>query len=341
MGGTSAERDISLSTGAQIMAALDPTKYTAIALDAATFSGNVAALPETPTLQIADSSAQPAVPNKSVPATIASIDLAQMTRPGSDSRPDIVFIALHGKGGEDGTVQGMLELLNIPYTGSGVLASALAMNKSMTKRVLNSEGIPVPLEVHVTPAAMIDFSSLAKTISSKLGYPLIVKPNAQGSTIGCTILQDSSGLEQAIKNALHCDESALVEQFISGTEITIGVLGNEDPEALPIIEIDAKGGFYDYQSKYAPGGSSHIIPARISEIAADRARDYAIRAHKTLGCRGMSRVDMIVNGDHPVVLEVNTIPGMTPTSLLPDAAKAAGISFTELLDGIIQSALNP
>ncbi len=336
MGGTSAERDISLSTGAQIMAALDPEKYSAFALDAASFSGGAVALPKTPTLQLGETTPQTA---DTIKSAIAQIDLSRMVRKDSDMRPDIVFIALHGKGGEDGTVQGMLELLGIPYTGSGVLASALAMNKSMTKRVLKAEGIPVPMEVHVTRANESEFETLSKLVKETLGYPLIVKPNSQGSTIGCTILQDESGLKQAISDALSCDESALIEQFVCGTEITIGILGNENPIALPIIEIDAKGGVYDYQSKYAPGGSSHIIPARISETAAERAIDYAIRSHKALGCRGMSRVDMIVNGDEPVLLEINTIPGMTPTSLLPDAAKAAGISFRALLDQIIQSTL--
>jgi D-alanine-D-alanine ligase len=327
MGGNSSERAISLSTGSQIVAALDRDKYIISALDTAAISGMPAELP-------------PGVISDCPGGTeLAPFGLSQLAEQGSNARPDVVIIALHGKGGEDGTIQGVLELLGIPYTGSGVLSSALAMDKSMCKRVLAMDGIPVPGEIRIESGKAPSLDLLNAEIYSTFGYPVIVKPNSGGSTIGCEIVQSSDGLGEALKNAFKCDSTILVEQFVSGVEITAGLLGNEDPEVLPLIEIEAKGGFYDYEAKYAPGGSSHIIPARISPLAESLARDYAIRSHKALQCRGMSRVDMMVNGDQPYVLEVNTIPGMTPTSLLPDAARAAGIGFSEMLNRLIRYAM--
>lgn len=304
MGGSSSERSISLSTGQQILSALDPERYDARALDPADLHG---------------------------PDGL----LAQLADP-----PDVAFIALHGKGGEDGSVQGLLEVLGIPYTGSGVLASALAMDKSKTKRLLRSHGVPAPDEVLVHRCRRPAEAEVDAQIAAQFGYPVIVKPNQGGSTIGCRIVRSRPELAGALDEALEQDAVALVEPLLAGVEITAGVLGNEEPEVLPLIEIVPKGGFYDYEAKYAPGGSAHLIPARISARAEELARRYAATAHSALGCRGMSRVDMIVDGDSPVVLEVNTIPGMTPTSLLPDAARAAGIGFGELLDRLIAGALD-
>lgn len=331
MGGTSTERAISLSTGRQIMAALDTSRYIPIALDAASLSGSPpAALP-----QEADSVELPGV---DMAAELVPLGLAEIAEKGG-GRPDVVFIALHGKGGEDGAIQGMLELMGIPYTGSGVLASALAMDKSMTKRLLRSEGIPVPAEILLKAGRVIPVSELDTRIRFSFGYPVIVKPNAEGSTIGCRIVRNETELIPAIDEAFRFDSSVLIEEHIEGIEITAGLLGNDEPEVLPLIEIEAEGGFYDYAAKYAAGGSRHMIPARITELAAERARDYSLRSHQALGCRGMSRVDLIVANEQPYVLEVNTIPGMTPTSLLPDAAREAGISFPDLVDRLIQSAL--
>lgn len=314
MGGASGEREVSLSTGRQIVAALDPSKYTPVAVDPAPLLG------------------RPPATVHELP--IEPLDVSAWSRRGSSQRPDVAFIALHGKGGEDGAIQGLLEWLGIPFTGSGVLASALAMDKAMTKRLLRADGIPVPDDVVIRR-----HDDPVQAAEARLGYPLIVKPNREGSTIGCTIVREADALPEAIADALRHDETALVERLVPGVEITAGLLGNRSPQALPLIEIVARGGFYDYEAKYAPGGSEHIIPARISDLAAQRAREYAQRTHDLLGCRGMSRVDMIVADDEPVVLEINTIPGMTPTSLLPDAAKAAGIGFSELLDRIIALAL--
>jgi D-alanine-D-alanine ligase len=329
MGGTSTERAISLSTGNQIVAALDSDKYQVIPLDSAALLET--AVPELPR----EARALPAPSS----GDMEQIRLADITAAGSPARPAVVILALHGKGGEDGTIQGMLELMGIPYTGSGVLASALAMDKAMAKQVLRAEGIPVPRDLVLRESRRPESESVHQSILDSFGYPVIVKPNAGGSTIGCTIVKDEAELGRALDEGFRYDQVALVEEFIKGTEITAGLLGNEDAQVLPLIEIVADNGFYDYEAKYAPGGSRHIIPARIPERAAQRAREYALRSFQALQCAGCARVDMIVRGDDPYVLEVNTIPGMTPTSLLPEAAKAAGIEFSDLLDRLVQYAL--
>lgn len=305
MGGTSSERPVSLATGKMILASLDPDKYDATGID--------------------------------VP------DLFALT-PDNPNRPDVVFIALHGKGGEDGTVQGMLEVLGLPYTGSGVLASALAMDKFRTKRLLKQYDVPVIDDLLFQRTEMLSAEYVAGSISARLGgFPVFVKPNAEGSTFGCSLVETPEELLPALENALKYDEMALVEKYIRGTEITVGIL--EDARqitgrlVLPVVEIVPKAKFYDYESKYASGGSEHIIPARISAELTEKVKVIAEGCHYLLGCRGMSRTDMIVVGDEIFVLEVNTIPGMTPTSLLPDAAAHAGIPFAELLDRIIASAL--
>ncbi len=337
MGGTSAERAVSLSTGRQILAALDPEKYITMALDAASLSRRTPTLPPSAPLSALKSAEvteeAAAVSTDLIPASFSG--MAQM----GEGRPDVVIIALHGKGGEDGTIQGALELLGIPYTGSGVLASALAMDKAMTNAFLRGHGMPVPQDIVLRRHNPSSPDALLRQVTGSFGFPAVVKPNAQGSTIGCTIVRAPENLAPAVEEAFKFDDTVLVEQFVAGTEITVGVIGNEEPEALPIIEIDARGGLYDYEAKYAPGGSAHVIPARIPQAAAALATEYALRCHTLLGCRGMSRTDMIVAGGRPYVLEINTIPGMTPTSLLPDAAKAAGIAFSDLLDRLIGYAL--
>ena len=297
MGGKSSEREVSLSTGRMILQALDPRKY-----------------------------------------DTASFDAIQLgTEAFGNPRPDVVLIALHGKYGEDGTVQGLLDLLEIPYVGSGVLASALAMDKIMARRILECEGIPVPKGIAVHRP--FDMDALVKQVEREMGYPAVVKPNRQGSTIGLSIAHSASELPAAVELAFEHDTDVLIEEFIEGTEITVAVLGNDELEALPVIEIVPASGFYDYYSKYTPGATEEIVPARISEKQYERAQELGIACHEALGCRGMSRTDMIVRGEEVIVLELNTIPGMTPTSLLPTAAKAAGIEFPQLLDRLIALAL--
>lgn len=347
MGGTSSERPISLSTGKMILSALDQNRYIVSAIDTKDLIALPGAAPEA--LPKAEASAEPVVLSES---RIATEDTEEhgSSAPSVSSvlsviqKPDVVFIALHGKGGEDGTIQGMLEMLGLPYTGSGVLASALAMDKAMTKRLFRSAGIPVIEDLLVRRGQPLDPVALTSGVCRLLGgFPVFVKPNAEGSTFGCTLVASSAELPAAVETALKYDHMALIERYVRGTEITVGVLGNtgdsEGLEALPVIEIVPKAAYYDYESKYAEGGSEHIIPARLSEALLRRAQETALRCHELLGCRGMSRTDMIVAGQELYVLEVNTIPGMTPTSLLPQAAAHAGIPFAQLLDRLIESAL--
>lgn len=334
MGGLSSERAVSLSTGRMILESLDKTKYDVMPVDPALFAGSVRRiLPGSETEVAAISEAEKGL------AKIGPLHSVTDMAASPESRADVAFIALHGKYGEDGTIQGMLELLGIPYTGSGVLASALAMDKIISKRVMIAAGVPAPVSVDFTRKSDLEYICL-KDVVAPLGYPVIVKPSRQGSTIGMRKVESEDELESAVEEAFGYDSHVLIEQFARGIEITVGVLGNDDPQALPIIEIVPAKGFYDYEAKYTPGATEEIVPARISEEAAERARELALASHKALGCRGMSRVDMIVKPcGEIVVLEVNTIPGMTPTSLLPTAAKAAGIEFPDLLDRLIQLAL--
>jgi len=323
MGGASAERAVSLSTGRQILQALDPARYEVYALDTAT---GQASLPVTASVQ-------------ALMAEGNNAAITALTQPGQVSRagrPDVVFIALHGPGGEDGTVQGMLEVLGIPYTGSGVLASALAMDKVMSKRVLSSVGVRMPQDVTVSRGE----EAQTQEALAQMPLPVIVKPSRQGSTIGMSVVRERGEMPGALELAFAHDDTALVEEFVAGTEITVPVLGNKTLETLPIVEIVPSSGFYDYEAKYTAGATDEIVPARISEAVAQEARALALQCHRTLGCRGMSRTDMIVDaGGHVFVLEVNTIPGMTPTSLLPRSAEAAGLPFSALLDRLINLAL--
>ena len=335
MGGISSERDISLSTGRQILASLDAEKYDAFGVDAALLPGSSRGV-----LKGAESEiSSVAEACKALAESNRLVSMDAIVNADSGLRPDVVFLALHGKYGEDGTVQGMLDLLGIPYTGSGVLASALAMDKSMTKKVLAADGVAVPQSVDFTVRnGEWDRAAVAKAVEA-VGYPVMVKPSRQGSTIGMTKVNAAGELNNAIKQAAAYDEQIIVEQFVAGMELTVGVLGNDDPVALPVIEIVPKGDYYDYESKYAAGGSQHIIPARLTAEQTAQAQEMALLAFRSLGCRGMARVDIIVGLQGMCVLEVNTIPGMTPTSLLPDAAKAKGIGFGRLLDMLIDFAL--
>ena len=321
MGGTSAEREVSLSTGRQILNALDPEKYIVYALDTA--SGQKF---------LPSGVSQPVSLLHAADGTTEITALPQLPLASAVEKPDVVFIALHGRGGEDGTVQGMLEVLGIRYTGSGVLASALAMDKAMSKRVLMGAGVRMPEDVTIKHGT--------KMQKGAMPFPLIVKPNAQGSTIGMSVVREASEMDTATDLAFQYDDTVLIEQFITGTEITVPILGNDHLEVFPIVEIVPNGGFYDYKAKYTAGETDEIVPARISEAVAAEARRTAKLCHRTLGCRGMSRTDMIVTAAGEVyTLEVNTIPGMTPTSLLPRSAEAAGFSFAQLLDKLIALAL--
>ncbi len=298
-GGTSAEREISLKGAQEVEKALDPTRYTVTRYDPAS-------------------------------------DLEKLVR-DSDNL-DAAFILLHGRHGEDGTIQGLLDLIGIPYQGSGVLGSALAMDKHMSKIIYQNAGIPTPEWIYLEKTDPID----TRTIITRLGLPLMVKPCVQGSSVGMSRVEEESELEKAIIEALKWDNCVLVESCLIGRELTGGVLGDPNPEPLPLVEIIPGDDFdfFDYVAKYQPGATREICPAEVTEAIASRARDLALKAHNALRLRAYSRTDMILTGDDRLfVLETNTIPGMTPTSLFPQAARAAGIPFARLLDRLIKMAL--
>lgn len=275
---------------------------------------------------------------------VASIDLdGEVVARLKAFAPDVVFNALHGKPGEDGSVQGLLEVLGIPYTGSRVLASAITMDKIMTKRVLRQAGIPTP-DFLTWTAGEYSYSrgDVGKSIIKHLGLPVVIKAPTQGSTIGTFIVREERELAPAIASALKYDPCFMAEAFLAGPEITAAVLGNSAPEVLPLIEIVSHTGFYDYTAKYTPGMSDHIIPPRLPRAVLDTATSLASQAYTLLGCRGFARVDMIVvEGSSPQVIEVNSVPGMTATSLVPDAARAAGLDFPALVQKIVDLALEP
>ncbi len=298
-GGRSAEREVSLNSGAQVTAALTSIGFDVVEID----TGETEFVSE-----------------------LSSADA------------DVVFIALHGRFGEDGTVQGLCELLELPYVGSGVLSSALAIDKVMSKLFYTQAGLATPDYVVLRRGELFDID----VIVNELGGKLVVKPANEGSSVGMTIVHDPSELPAAIEKAFACDRDVLVEKFIAGVEVTVAVIGNDDVVALPTLEIVPVHEFYDYESKYVPGMSRHIIPARVSEAARDECQRLSMAAHKTLGCRGISRSDTIVAEDGAVwLLETNTIPGMTATSLVPDAAREAGIEFPQLCAMLVEFALEP
>ena len=343
-GGASAERDISLATGAQIQRSLPSDKYDVVLLDPLAFMVRNPALSETQRAQAnellkggarLDTSRQ--LP-KGLEEEIrsASKALVPATRAIADSGEplDVVLIALHGTWGEDGRIQGLLDTIGVPYTGSGVLASALAMDKVMAKTVLKANGLDVPKGEVVRHADGADLER-----AKQVGLPAFVKPVASGSSVGAHIIRRAEDLSPAIADALKYDERALVEEYIQGRELTVAVIGNDDLTPLPVIEILTRREFFDYHAKYDAGESEEVCPAQIPADVATRAQELAVRAHRALDCRGMSRTDFVWAGDRMAALEVNTIPGMTANSLLPKAARAAGIPFGDLLARLVGWAL--
>jgi D-alanine-D-alanine ligase len=298
MGGLSNEREVSLKSGKEVHKALNPDRYKVSAYDL----------------------------KDSLPRLVS--DAAQI---------DVALIILHGRFGEDGTVQGLLELLGIPYQGSGVLGSAIAMNKRLSKAFYRQEGLPVARDRVIRQGEPLVLESIVE----ELGWPIVVKPNTEGSSIGIKIAKNLKELSESIGYAFSLDQEILLEEYIKGREITGGVLGNETLQALPIIEIipAEQYEFFDYEAKYKEKASREICPAELSDSITRLAQEYALSAHKVLGLRGYSRTDMIVRGEEIILLETNTIPGMTATSLLPQAAQAAGLTFSALLDRLIELAL--
>ncbi|KPJ98026.1 MAG: D-alanine--D-alanine ligase [Desulfobacterales bacterium SG8_35] len=297
-GGKSGEREVSLKGAEEVVKALDPNKYDVKRYDPAT-------------------------------------DLAKLAAE-ADSL-DVAFILLHGPLGEDGTVQGFLDLLSIPYQGSGVLGSAIAMDKNLAKILYRNAGLKVP-EWYM--ASRQDIKNPSK-ILGQLGLPLVIKPVSQGSSLGMTIARSENDIAEGLEKAFALDRHVMAEEFVAGREITGGVIGNEELTALPLVEIvpGDEYEFFNYEAKYQPGASLEICPADLEEPLTIRAQNYALAAHRALQLRGYSRTDMIVSGNDIFVLETNTIPGMTPTSLLPQGAAAAGLDFPALLDRLIELAL--
>src|SRR5437773_910426 len=342
-GGASAERDISLATGAQIAASLDPSRFEVVLLDPLAF---MARNPEITAEQreqaqrlikgggrLESDHQLPRGLEKQIES--ASRALVPATRVMTNNEPiDVVLIALHGTWGEDGRIQGLLDTIGVPYTGSGVLASALAMDKEVAKTVLAAASLDVPRGVVVTGTTEQDLDA-----ARSVGIPAFVKPVSSGSSVGASIVAHAVDLPPAIELALKYDQRALVEEQIKGRELTVPVIGNDDLTALPVIEILTKRAFFDYSAKYDAGESEEVCPAEIPPDVAKRAQDLALRAHRALHCRGMSRLDLMWSKDRMVALEVNTIPGMTANSLLPKAARAAGIEFGDLLARFVDWAL--
>ncbi len=297
-GGKSAEREVSLKSGEQVFQALDKERYEIRRYD-------------------------------------PKDDLERLVREAPEL--DVALIIMHGRGGEDGTLQGLLDLLGVPYQGSGVLGSALGMNKELSKILYRQAGLAVP------PALVFnreEAPSPAKIIA-ELGLPLVVKPVNEGSSIGVSKVTGQGELAAALEKAFAYDRRVLVEKFIPGREITGAVLGNDHPTALPLVEIvpGENYAFFDYEAKYRPGASREICPAPLEEELTRRGQACAVAAHRALQCRGYSRTDMILADGVFYVLETNTIPGMTATSLFPQAAQAYGLTFSRLLDRLVELAL--
>ncbi len=290
MGGRSAEREISLMSGNAVLAALKRKRVDAHAFDT------------------------------------RDRDLHELR----SQKFDRAFIALHGRYGEDGTVQGALELMSIPYTGSGVMASSLAMDKWRTKLVWIAAGIPTPRFV------MLEAGSDLKAVANDLGLPLIVKPSREGSTIGLTKVTRAVDMEAAYRTAAEYDEMVLAEEFIAGAEVTASILGEQ---ALPLIRIEAPGGSYDYQAKYFSDETRYFCPSGLLPAQESRIQALALKASRILDCRGWGRVDVMLNQKgEPYLLEANTVPGLTGHSLVPMAAKMAGIPFDDLVVRILETA---
>ncbi len=263
--------------------------------------------------------------------------LAEIIQPDMLNQCDIVFLALHGGAGENGIIQAILDLAGIKYTGSGKLASALAMNKAFAKKIAKNEGIPTPEWMLFRTKKNENISRLKKEIIERFSLPVIIKPNDSGSTVGLTLVRNDKDLIPALEKCLEVSKEILVEQYIRGREITAAVLSGA---ALPLVEIIPSGELYDYYCKYTKGGSKYVCPAEIPENVTAAIQELALKAYNSLGCSGLARVDLILDeGNRPYFLEVNTLPGMTELSLAPMAAAAAGIDFDELIDKICRDAL--
>ncbi|HHJ53031.1 MAG TPA: D-alanine--D-alanine ligase [Caldithrix abyssi] len=326
MGGDSTEREVSLVTGDQIVRALTENGHQVIKIDPTATKKEQTELNQTDRHWIG--------------IDYPDIDLLPLHR-GSlylknilitkRLKPDLVFNALHGGKGENGVVQGMLDAAEIPYTGSGRIASMLAMQKDLSKLFFRNANLPTP-RAHV-----LDRPQASRKKLKKINFPQVVKPNDQGSTIGLSIVHGAEELDEAIDRAFELSSKVIVEEYIPGREITVAILKQR---ALPIVEILPEHGLYDYECKYKHGMSRYEVPAKLDKTLAQEIQKISLKAHQILGCKGYSRVDLRLSDDgQPYILEVNTLPGMTGTSLVPKAAKAAGLTFNDLVEAIVEEAI--
>jgi D-alanine-D-alanine ligase len=274
--------------------------------------------------------------------TVEGIDVdAQLVKRLGELKPDAAFIAMHGRSGEDGTVQELLDILGIPYTGSDVLPSIRCMDKVLSKHILVADGIPTPPFFAFNRDAFQELGAVdtMPIIGDDLGFPIVVKPAAQGSALGIRFAHKVSELPAALISAFSFDNKVLLEKYVKGKELAVSILGRE-PRALPIVEVRPKTDFFDFESRYTMGKAEYLTPAEINEDEAAAVSELSLRVFKSLGCSGFGRVDIILDESGGLwVLEINTSPGFTGTSLLPMAAEAAGIGFNELVEEILLAAL--
>jgi D-alanine-D-alanine ligase len=330
MGGISPERNISFLSGRATVTALRANGHDVRAIDPARGAHGL----------LSDDEIQSASPKPVTDEELAAFDpraLVDCIESALFDDVDVVFLVLHGKYGEDGYIQSLLDLRGLKYTGSSMLASAVAMDKITSKMLFSVAGIPTPHWVTLQHDQADDEDVIAE-VRREIPGSIVVKPNDQGSTVGMTIVHAGDDLSAAVRLAGHYSKSVLIEQYIPGRELTVTVLGND---ALPIIEIAPKEGFYDYENKYTKGRTEYHCPAELSEEVQHHVQNLAVAAHGVLGCHGYSRVDFRLTEDNlPFCLEVNTIPGFTETSLVPMSARQAGLEFGDLCEELIRSALS-
>jgi D-alanine-D-alanine ligase len=332
MGGTSSERDVSLASGLRVSAALRARGHDVVTVD--TVHGALTQAEERALLSGTIMHALP--PDRVALARLGADTLPAAIRGLSGApAPDVAFLALHGGQGEDGTIQALLDLTGVPYTGSGHLASALAMDKDLSKRLFRDAGVLTPRWILLRATDKEDYQSpaLAERARATLGLPMIVKPSKQGSTVGLTLVKQIANLGAAIEEAFAHDDEVMLEQFIPGRELTVGILGDRP---LPVGEIIPRHELYDYECKYTPGMATEVFPATLSDAQRLEVQDAALRAFRVLKLSGYARIDfrMTERGEF-YCLEANTLPGMTELSLIPQAAAADGLSFGELCERII------
>ena len=332
-GGRSAERDVSLVTGTAVSRGLHDAGLDVLLFDPASAQPPIAWKPGLDSAAIEAEPPDPEALTANGAGLGAVMTTADLSRAAFD-RVDLVFIALHGGDGENGRLQALLDTCGVCYTGSGMNASALAMDKHASKRIFIAEDIPTPRWRIADGENDLSFNDVSKD----LGLPLIVKPNAQGSTVGLTLVREEAQWDGALKDGFRWDDRLIVEEFIAGREITVSILGDQ---ALPVVEILPTHELYDYECKYTSGRSQYVCPAKLNARMTDRVQGLGLHAFRALGCRGYARVDFRLGNDGRFYcLEVNTLPGMTSTSLVPKAARAAGIEFPELLQRICRLALD-